>query len=358
MFRAAIARQTPLGKRVEPILAAGDARARRAHGRPDPRAPRRAGRGRRLRPRRLPAQPRAGRGAGRPPRRTRPAADCRPRAPGPRRGRASSGCSSGRPRRAAPTTRPRRSRAGSRSTTAKRRRSPSTTARAASSSTSTATGTVDEVWAEIEQRARAGPGGAGVIVRKSPAEIAQMGRAGRIVAETLALLGEAIQPGRHDGGARRGRGGVHPLAGRLADLQGLPRLSRIDLRLAERDGRPRHPGLVRARRRRHPAPSTSASRSAASSPTPRSRSRSGRSRPRPSGCSRSARSRSRRAWSSAGRDGGSRTSRTPSRRSTEEAGFSVVRSLVGHGVGPGRCTRTRRSPISASRAAVRCSRRA
>jgi methionyl aminopeptidase len=34
-----------------------------------------------------------------------------------------------------------------------------------------------------------------VIVRKSPAEITQMGRAGRIVAETLALLGERIRPG-------------------------------------------------------------------------------------------------------------------------------------------------------------------
>jgi len=34
-----------------------------------------------------------------------------------------------------------------------------------------------------------------VIVRKSPAEIAQMGRAGRIVAETLALIGERIRPG-------------------------------------------------------------------------------------------------------------------------------------------------------------------
>jgi methionyl aminopeptidase len=34
-----------------------------------------------------------------------------------------------------------------------------------------------------------------VIVRKSPAEIAQMGRAGRIVRETLALLAENIRPG-------------------------------------------------------------------------------------------------------------------------------------------------------------------
>jgi methionyl aminopeptidase len=34
-----------------------------------------------------------------------------------------------------------------------------------------------------------------VIVRKSPAEIAQMGRAGRVVVETLTLLADAIRPG-------------------------------------------------------------------------------------------------------------------------------------------------------------------
>jgi methionyl aminopeptidase len=34
-----------------------------------------------------------------------------------------------------------------------------------------------------------------MIVRKSPAEIAQMGRAGKVVAETLALLSEQIRPG-------------------------------------------------------------------------------------------------------------------------------------------------------------------
>jgi methionyl aminopeptidase len=34
-----------------------------------------------------------------------------------------------------------------------------------------------------------------VIVRKSPAEIAQMGRAGRVVAETLALIGDHVRPG-------------------------------------------------------------------------------------------------------------------------------------------------------------------
>ena len=34
-----------------------------------------------------------------------------------------------------------------------------------------------------------------MIVRKSPAEIERMARAGRVVSETLALLGEHIRPG-------------------------------------------------------------------------------------------------------------------------------------------------------------------
>ena len=48
----------------------------------------------------------------------------------------------------------------------------------------------------------------------------------RIVAETLALIGEHVRPGRDDGRARRARRRVHPLAGRLPDLQGLPRATR------------------------------------------------------------------------------------------------------------------------------------
>ena len=48
---------------------------------------------------------------------------------------------------------------------------------------------------------------------------------------------------------RRCRREVHPLPGRRADVQGLPRLSRLDLRLAELDDRARHPRPVRARAR-------------------------------------------------------------------------------------------------------------
>ena len=63
--------------------------------------------------------------------------------------------------------------------------------------------------------------------------------------------------GRHDQGARRGGREVHPLAGRGAVVQGLPRLRRLDLRVAEPHGRPRHPGPVRARRRATSSRSTS-----------------------------------------------------------------------------------------------------
>ncbi len=80
------------------------------------------------------------------------------------------------------------------------------------SSGSTPSSREDEVFAELAGRARAG--GCRVIIRKSAAEIDQMARAGRVVAETLALIGEHARAGRHDGRARRARRGVHPLAGR------------------------------------------------------------------------------------------------------------------------------------------------
>ena len=53
-------------------------------------------------------------------------------------------------------------------------------------------------------------------------------------------------PGVTTARARRGRRALHPLAGRDARVQGLPRLPRLDLRLAELDGRPRHPRPLQA----------------------------------------------------------------------------------------------------------------
>ena len=76
-------------------------------------------------------------------------------------------------------------------------RSSSTTARPASSCRCTATRSIDEVWAEVSDGAQPGRSveGRAVIIRKSEAEIETMARAGRVVADTLALLEERIQPG-------------------------------------------------------------------------------------------------------------------------------------------------------------------
>ena len=49
----------------------------------------------------------------------------------------------------------------------------------------------------------------------------------------------------HDGRARPDRRGLHPRARRRSDVEGLPRLSRGDLHLAEHDGGARHPGSHR-----------------------------------------------------------------------------------------------------------------
>ena len=87
-----------------------------------------------------------------------------------------------------------------------------------------------------------------------------------------------------------------------------------------RGGRPDH-----GRRRRD--------RWTARSPTARTRSASARSIPRRSGCSTSARTRSPPASRRRARATGSATSRFAVQTVVEGAGFSVVRSLVGHGVG-------------------------
>ena len=92
-------------------------------------------------------------------------------------------------------------------------------------------------------------------------------RPAQILARCLAMLRGEGAPGRHDRRARRGGREVHPLAGRRAGLQGLPRLPGLDLRLAELDGRPRDPGPVQARARATSSRSTSAWCSTAGSRT-------------------------------------------------------------------------------------------
>ena len=71
--------------------------------------------------------------------------------------------------------------------------------------------------------------------------------------------------GDDDRRARQDRRGAHPRSRRCPDVQGLPRLPGVDLRLARPDGRPRHPGALPARGGRRRSRSTSASPSTDSS---------------------------------------------------------------------------------------------
>ena len=73
-----------------------------------------------------------------------------------------------------------------------------------------------------------------------------MARAGRVVAGDARAARGAHPAGCDDGRARRDRRGVHPLARRRADVQGLQGLSGRHLPLAERHGRARDPGRRRS----------------------------------------------------------------------------------------------------------------
>ena len=78
-----------------------------------------------------------------------------------------------------------------------------------------------------------------------------MARAGAILAATLDLMQASVRPGMKHRRARPARRALHPLPGRDPDVQGLPRLSRLDLRLAQRDDRSRHSRSLRAQEWRH-----------------------------------------------------------------------------------------------------------
>ena len=101
----------------------------------------------------------------------------------------------GRPRRVVATTRRTRSRGASRSTTSRPSRSSSATGRPGSSC---------RCMPSLDRRGRGGDrrgaraarrGRGGVIIRKSPAEIDRIAAAGAVVAETIAHVGERIEPG-------------------------------------------------------------------------------------------------------------------------------------------------------------------
>ena len=82
--------------------------------------------------------------------------------------------------------------------------------------------------------------------------------------------------GGHHRRPRRGGREVHPLAGGHAGVQGLPRLPGLDLRVAQLDGRARHPGPLPAGARRRHLDRRRRRSSTAGWPTPRGPSRSAR----------------------------------------------------------------------------------
>ena len=84
-----------------------------------------------------------------------------------------------------------------------------------------------------------------MIIKKSPAEIEKMAAAGAILVRTMDLLAGRSARASPRGSGQGGRE-VHPVAGRHARLQGLPRLPGLDLRVAEPHGRARHPRQVQA----------------------------------------------------------------------------------------------------------------
>ena len=141
--------------------------------------------------------------------------------------------------------------AARRSTTPRPSRSSSTTARRASSCRCTPSARSTRSGPR-SPTALAQAEAAAMIIRKSQAEIETMARAGAVVAETLALLEEHIQPGITTGELDALAEEFIRSQRRRADLQGLQGLPGRDLPLAERDGRPRDPRPDEARGRRHP----------------------------------------------------------------------------------------------------------
>ena len=225
MFRAAIDAGTDIGRRVEPILAAGELvpdelTVGLIRDRLDERRATAASCSTAFRATRRRATRSTSCCASSTASSTRSSSSTSPTTSPP------SACSGAPARSTAPTTRPRRSRTGSTSTT--RDTEPVVEhyrvdgqARAAPRRPLSA----DEVWVEIQQ-ALDQVGARRVIIRKSAHEIELMARAGEVVAGTLALMEERLEPGISMAELDRDRRRVHPLAGRRPDLEGLQGLSR------------------------------------------------------------------------------------------------------------------------------------
>ena len=186
-----------------------------------------------------------------------------------------------------------------------------------------------------ERGRRAVPCRADVIIKKTPAEIDKMAAAGADPRAHDATCCEGkVREGVTTRELDRGRRALHPLAGRDAGVQGLPRLPGLDLRVAELDGRPRHPRPLPLER------GDIISIDIGVDPRRLGRRRRAHVPGRPghpgrrASCSRSRGRRCSTPSSSARRQPPRRRLATPCRSGSRRTGFSVVRSLVGHGVGP------------------------
>ena len=241
------------------------------------------------------------------------------------------------------TTSPTRSASACRSTTTRpSRSSPTTTtatccaastARAARPRSTTTSGRPSRrcAWKTSSSPARPGPD------RRDHQEVPRRdredGRRGRHPRPDDEAHRRQDPRGRQHRRARPGRRALHPLPGGRAVLQGLPRVPRVDLRLAQRDGRPRHPGSLpprqgrrdQHRHRRHP-------RRVGRRRCGHVRRRRGRP-PWPPSCWRSRAARCSMAVEQC-RPGNRLGDVSHAVQQIVEAdGLSVVRSLVGHGIG-------------------------
>ena len=135
---------------------------------------------------------------------------------------------------------------------ARHARRPRSTARARPTTSTRACGAPSTRCDRAQVHARDRQAGAGGDDRRRDAGAA--GRRGRA--------------GRHHGRSRPDRRAPHQAARRRPDLQGLPRLPRLDLLVAERHDRARHPRPLRAAPTATSCRSTSVSPTAASSATP------------------------------------------------------------------------------------------
>ena len=173
-----------------------------------------------------------------------------------------------------------------------------------------------------------------MVLRKTPAQIALMRQAGRVVAEMHEECTARPSRARRPPTSTRRPRGARPPA-RPVELPQLPRVPGRRLHLAQRGDRARHPRRPRCSTTATSSRSTAARSSRAGTPTPRSRSRSAtidEESQRLIDVTRGRRSTPRSRQVRAGQPA-RRHRRRGARASVTAAGFAVVREYVGHGIG-------------------------